>query len=211
MIKQNKFKINISFLITVIPLIIGLILWNKLPDRIATSFGMNGNATGYSSKLFAVLGLPLILLALNFVCIFATSADPKVKNINKALFSIIISIVPASSVVCATAIYSNALGYNLNVGNIIPVLIGIMFIILGFALPKCKQNYTIGIKLPWTLHDENNWDRTHHLAGKLWVIGGTIMIISGILKWEILFISIILILVIIPTIYSYVLYRIKSK
>ena len=85
MIKQNKFKIIISFLITVIPLIIGLILWNKLPDRIATSFGMNGNATGYSSKLFAVLGLPLILLALNFVCIFATSADPKVKNINKAL------------------------------------------------------------------------------------------------------------------------------
>lgn len=211
MIKQNRLKIIVSFLITAIPLIVGLILWNKLPDKIATNFDWNGNVSGYSSKMFTVLGLPLILITANFVCIIATSADPKIKNISKGLFSVIISIIPVCSLFCSMAIYTYALGYDFNMKNITSVMLGVMFVVLGFVLPKCKQNYTVGIKLPWTLHDESNWNSTHHLAGHLWIAGGIIMIIAGILKLEILYISIVLILAIIPTVYSYVLYRRKSK
>ena len=211
MIKHNKIKIVISSIITLLPMIFGFLVWNRLPESIATSFGWNGEITGYSSKMFAVVGLPAILTFVNWVCIIATSADPRRKNIDNKIFSIIISIVPVCSLICGVCIYGNALGYKVNVENIMPVFVGVIILVLGFILPKCKQNYTVGIKLPWTLHDEENWDKTHKLAGKLWIIGGIVMTIAGLLDFTILFMIIIFAIVIIPIIYSYLLYRNKRS
>ena len=210
MLKQNKYKIIISSIITLLPTLLGFAIWNRLPENIATSFGWNGEITGYSSKLFAVVGLPAILTFVNLICIIATSADPRRKNINNKVFSIVLSIVPVCSLLCGICIYANALGYKISVESIMPVFMGVLFLVLGFILPKCKQNYTIGIKLPWTLHDEKNWDKTHKLAGKLWIYGGIIMVVSGLFNLTFLFMAIIFALVIIPTVYSYLLYR-KQK
>ena len=207
MIKQNKYKIIVSSLVTILPLFIGLILWNKLPDKIVTSFGWYGEANGYNSKAFAVFGLPLILLLVNLICIIATSADPRRKNISNGMFSLVISIVPICSVICGVCIYGNAMGYVLKVENIMSIFIGVLFIVLGFILPRCKQNYTIGIKLPWTLHDEDNWNKTHKLAGKVWIIGGVVMVFVGLLQSKVLFFSVIAALVLIPTVYSFLLYK----
>ena len=210
MIKQNKYKMIISAIITLLPMIFGFIVWDRLPENIATSFGWNGEVTGYNSKMFAVVGLPAILTFVNLICIIATSADPRRKNISNKMFSTVISIVPVCSLLCGACIYGNALGYKVNVENIMPVFMGVLFLVLGFILPKCKQNYTIGIKLPWTLHDEENWDKTHKLAGKIWICGGIIMIVSGLFNLTFIFVTIIFALVIIPTVYSYLLYR-KQK
>ncbi len=210
MIKHNKFKIIISSIITLLPMIFGFIVWDKLPESIATSFGRNGDVTGYSSKMFAVVGLPAILTFVNLICIIATSADPRRNNIDNKIISVVIGIVPVCSLLCGVCIYGNALGYKVNVENIMPVFAGGIILVLGFILPKCKQNYTVGIKLPWTLHDEENWDKTHKLAGKLWIIGGIVMTIAGLLDFKILFMIIIFAIVIIPTVYSYLLYKSKK-
>ena len=210
MIKQNKYKMIISAIITLLPMIFGFIVWDRLPENIATSFGWNGGITGYSSKMFAVVGLPVMLTFVNLICIIATNADPRRKNISSKMFSVVISIVPVCSLLCGACIYGNALGYKVSVESIMPVFMGILFFVLGFILPKCKQNYTIGIKLPWTLHDEENWNKTHKLAGKLWICGGIIMIVSGLFNLTFIFMTIIFALVIIPTVYSYLLYR-KQK
>ena len=207
MIKHNKYKIIVSSLVTILPLFIGLILWNKLPDKIVTSFGWYGEANGYISRAFAVFGLPLILLLVNLICIIATSADPRRKNISNGMFSLVISIVPICSVICGVCIYGNAMGYVLKVENIMSIFIGVLFIVLGFILPRCKQNYTIGIKLPWTLHDEDNWNKTHKLAGKVWIIGGVVMVFVGLLQSKVMFFSVIAALVLIPTVYSFLLYK----
>ena len=82
MIKQNKYKIVISSIITLLPMFFGFLVWNRLPENIATSFGWNGEVTGYNSKIFAVVGLPAILTFVNLICIIATSADPRRKNIS---------------------------------------------------------------------------------------------------------------------------------
>ena len=210
MIKKNKLKIFISSVITLFPMLLGFIVWDRLPENIATSFGWNGEITGYSSKMFAVVGLPAILTIVNLICIIATNADPRRKNISNKMFTAVISIVPVCSLLCGICIYANALGYKISVESIMPVFMGILFFVLGFILPKCKQNYTIGIKLPWTLHDEENWNKTHKLAGKLWICGGIIMIVSGLFNLTFIFVTIIFALVIIPTVYSYLLYR-KQK
>ena len=82
--------------------------------------------------------------------------------------------------------------------------------VIGNYLPKCKQNYTLGIKLPWTLDDEENWNRTHRFAGFLWVVGGVLIAINAFLEWEWLFLVVVFAMVLIPAIYSYLYYK-KQK
>ena len=72
MLKKNKLKVIISSIAILLPMIFGLVMWNKLPDTMTTHWGADGNADGFSGKVFAVFGLPVIILVLHFVCLLFT-------------------------------------------------------------------------------------------------------------------------------------------
>ena len=101
--------------------------------------------------------------------------------------------------------YAAALGREVRIEMVMPLLMGAIFIIIGNYLPKCGQNYTIGIKIPWTLHSEENWNRTHRFAGPVWVVGGLVMMLSGFLGENRIMIAAALVMVLAPTAYSYLL------
>lgn len=214
MIKNNKLKIAISSLVTVLPIIAGLIFWDRLPDKIATHWSLDGTPDGFSSKALAVFGMPLILLAIFWVGIIVTALDPKNKNQNSKAFTTTLFIVPVISCVANSVIYATALGKSINMSMIAFLLVGFIFTLVGNYLPKCKQNYTIGIKISWTLENEENWNATHRLAGRLWFISGIIIMICAFLPKSFIIsyiiIAVMLIMTVIPIIYSYVFYKKKS-
>ena len=183
MMKANKKTLIITSIVTILPVLIGIICWNRLPDVMATHFGFNNEANGFSSKAFAVFGLPLILLAVLWVGAFVTAHDPKRQNISPKMFSLMLWIAPVISLVAATTIYPVNLGYELDIAFFSELLVGLMFIIIGNYLPKARQNYTIGIKIPWTLANEENWNRTHRLAGYLWMICGILIVVIGVTRF----------------------------
>ena len=204
MLKANRKTLIIASIVTILPVLIGIICWDRLPDVMATHFGMNNEANGFSSKAFAVFGLPLVLLAVLWVGAFVTAHDPKRQNISLKMFSLMLWIVPAISLVAAATVYPVNLGYELDITFISELLLGLMFTIIGNYLPKARQNYTIGIKIPWTLANEENWNRTHRLAGYLWMACGILMIIMCLTRfvpfeW---LIGLFLIMVLVPCIYS---------
>ena len=207
MLKKNKGTLILTSILTILPILAGLILWNKLPDQIATHWSASGEANGWSSKSFAVFGLPAFLLLMHWVCVFATLSDPRRRNISYKLFRVVIWLIPILSLLCNGAVYAAALGANVRFDMIVMPLLGVLFIVIGNYLPKCKQSYTMGIKLPWTLHDEENWNRTHRLAGKVWVIGGAAILLTIPFQANMLLPFIVAIMVLIPTVYSYVYYR----
>lgn len=214
MMKENKKKLILTSIIIILPILVGLILWNKLPDKLPTRWNAEGVVIGWSSKAFAVFGLPGFLFAVHWVCVLASSADPKKQNIEGKVLNIVFWICPIISVLGAILIYGTALGMEFKVDKIMLALMGIMFIVIGNYLPKCKQSYTVGIKLPWTLSDEENWNRTHRLGGKLWVASGFIMILCMFLPTIAMSVVLIIILfsaIIVPTVYSYRLYKRKSE
>ena len=176
--KKYKTTIIITTLITLLPIVIGLFLWNKLPDTLATHWGSDGTANGWSSKTFSVFGMPLILTAIHVLCLFVTLNDPKKKNIHKKPMALIFWLVPVISLLANCSTYLIALGVDFSIEIFISALIGVFFIVLGNYMPKLQQNYTIGIKLPWTLNSEENWNRTHRLGGKLYIVMGIAMIPS---------------------------------
>ena len=212
MMKANKKTLIITSIVTILPVLIGIICWNRLPDVMATHFGFNNEANGFSSKAFAVFGLPLILLAVLWVGAFVTAHDPKRQNISPKMFSLMLWIAPVISLVAAATIYPVNLGYELDIAFFSELLLGLMFIIIGNYLPKARQNYTIGIKIPWTLANEENWNRTHRLAGYLWMLCGILMIIISLTRfvpaeW---LVGIFLIMVLVPCIYSFWLHAKKA-
>ena len=210
MIKKNLPKLIITSLIILIPIVIGLILWDKLPDQVPVHWNMSGEVDDYATKTQAVFLMPLVLVAFQWICVLGTSLDPKKQNINDKMFTLVLWIIPIISLLCNSMVYATALGHKVSVEIIMPLFMGALFVIIGNYFPKCKQSYTVGIKIPWTLDDEENWNKTHRLAGFLWVIGGVVIMATAFLGAFWLFFVVLIPMVIVPTVYSYLLYK-KNK
>ena len=205
---KSKKTLIITSLICLLPMLVGALVYSRLPEQVATHFDLQGNPDGWSSRAFAVFGLPGILLAVNLLIPVALRADPKHKNMSGALVNIVIWTVPVVSLLCSGLTLGRALGYDLRIEVVLPVFMGVLFILIGNYLPKTKQSYTMGIKLPWTLASEENWNRTHRLAGFLWVLGGVYFIVMSFIGWSLAaFLIPIAVMVLVPTVYSYLLYR----
>lgn len=211
MIKKNLPKLIITSLITLIPILIGLVLWDKLPDQVPVHWDINGEVDDYATKTQAVFLMPLVLVAFHWICAFGTSLDPKKHNINDKMFTLVLWIIPVISLLCNSMVFATALGHKVNVEIIMPLFFGALFIVIGNYFPKCKQSYTVGIKIPWTLNDEENWNKTHRMAGFLWVIGGIIIMATAFLGSFWLFFVVLIPMVVVPFVYSYVLYKKKNK
>ncbi len=207
MIKKNLKVLIITSIVILLPILAGLILWNQLPEQIPSHWNASGEIDGWSSKVFSVFGMPLILLAAQWLCVLGSAADPKKENHPQKVLHLVLWIIPVLSVLLHVITYSVALGKEVRVEVVLPVFIGIIFAIIGNYMPKCKQNYTIGIKIPWTLNSEENWNRTHRFAGRLWMVCGLMIILTGFFGGFWVFLPIVLLMVIAPFVYSYVLYR----
>lgn len=207
MIKRNKGMLILTSIVILIPMLVGLLLWSKLPEQIPSHWNINGEVDGWSSKAFVVFAIPAIMLGFHWICVLASSLDPKSKGYHSKMVLLVLWIIPVISLVLCSLVYTAALGYSLNVQIIMPLLVGLMFIIVGNLLPKCRQSYTLGIKLPWTLASEENWNKTHRFSGKVWVIGGVVTMATAFLGSFWILLGVLGLMVIIPTVYSYMHYR----
>ena len=206
MIKKYKFMITLTSFLIICPVFAGIFFWDRLPEQVATHFGTGNIPNGWSSRPFAVFGIPLMLLAIHFLCIFATAFDPRKQNISRKLFHCVVWLVPLVSLIVMASVYGYALGMTIDIGMWVNLIVGAVFIVLGNYMPKCGQNYTIGIKLPWTLESEENWNRTHRLAGCLWILTGFVFLINAFFQ-NVWVTAASLAVTLIPVGYSFVLYR----
>ena len=207
MIKKNWKFLLITSLMLLLPIVAGLLLWNQLPDQMPTHWNAAGEVDSWSSKPFAVFGLPALMLVIHWVCVLGTQADPKKDNHSTKILHLVLWICPVLSIFLHAVTYAAALGKEVRMEMIMPILIGVVLTVVGNYLPKCKQNYTIGIKIPWTLNNEENWNKTHRFAGILWVICGLAIMLTGFIGSGLLFLPISLLMVLAPVIYSYLLHR----
>ncbi len=213
MIKNNKLTLVLSSLAILLPIPVGMILMNKLPEQIPIHWNIYGEADGYSGKAVFIFVLPLLMLALQWLCVFVTEKDKKNKNQSPKMQKIVLWICPVLLWVLSGAIYCAALGKQFNMLTVVYLLLGLMFCVIGNYLPKCKQNHTLGIKIKWTLENEENWNKTHRIGGILWFVSGLVMMVAAFLPQKIsipVMAAVIAVAVIVPVVYSYGIYR-KSK
>lgn len=209
--KINLFKISI--IMYIIPFLLGAVFYSKLPDLLPVHFDINGNPDSFKNKNFALFLIPSFVLLIEIFAYFMSKKDPRQKYQGNKIMNIILIFMPLLMTGIITYIICYSLGFKYDISKIVNVIISILFIMLGNYFPKTKRNYTIGFRTPWNLASDENWNKTHKMTGKLWVVCGIIMllftllsqhnfyIINGIMLW---------IMVVVPMIYSYLIYKKES-
>lgn len=200
--------------IVLLPVIYLAIIWNKLPDRVPMHWSIGGEVDRYGSRTELLLISILLPMVLYILLLVVPQIDPK-KNLNKMgnkyqffrlIFTALISGLSLFILYAAKSETAKP--------QYIVLIIGVSYAILGNYFQTIKPNYFIGIRTPWTLENEAVWRTTHRLAGILWFIGGIIVVLLCLLLEPTpVFVSFLIVtglLVIIPMVYSYVLFR-RSK
>lgn len=188
-------------LLAVVP---GLVCYNRLPDSMPIHFDMNNQPDNYAPKAFVIFGMPILMCILQTICcIFAINKEDekiseKVKFICRLIIPIITIMLEILTIMFSLEIYKN-------IGTIILCFVGLMFIIIGNYMPKCRRNAVFGIKIPSTLNSDEVWDKTHRLAGWLWVLAGIAIIPLAFNQMFLISLIVIALSVLIPVIYSIVI------
>lgn len=192
MLKKYKWSLLFSSLVLLLPGAIWLFCENRLPD------GSSG------SRAFGA-GLSLIFLAFQWLCILLVLKDPKNREQNPKVLQLAFWILPMVSIGIQAMIMS-ASADSEKAPRLVFVLLGLLFSAFGLILPFCRPNRTIGIRVCWTLADEDNWNATHMFGGRIFLAGGILMLLSAALPLRLtvavcsvcLFLSVVL-----PILYSY--------
>lgn len=203
-------------LLIIAPFIYGALIFPQLPSKIPTHFNIEGKADAWGGPSSIFIGPGIMGAVSIFIYVLMSnlkSFDPKkYDEANDTLYNnFAILTVAFLSALSTIIIYSSTHADELNVGKLILPLVGLSFAGLGWYMPKFKQNYFVGFKLPWTLENETNWDETHKVAGKLWIYGGLFQaVVTFILPMKfgmIAFMLAVAIMVIIPSVFSYRLFK----
>ena len=211
--QEHKLLLIITSTVILLQMVVGVLIWNRLPGQIATHFDFHNEPNGWSSRAFTVFGMPLVMLALHWVCLLVScSPNHQMKNYNGKIKYLILLIIPASSLLVMVSCYGYALGAQFNVGRVTLVFVGVIFAVTGNYMPKIRRNYTTGIKLPWTMASDENWNKTHRMAAPVWVICGLLLIVFGLIgyvAWPAF--AAIALMILLPTAYSFALHLKMKK
>ena len=210
MIRKHKKLLILTSLLTLLPIPVGLLLWSRFPETMTVHWGITGQADGYASPNLVVFGLPLLMLAFHWLCVFFTARDKGNQGRNQKMFRLVLWILPIISNLSLLGLYAFALDIEFSpvAWTVIPM--GLLFAVIGNYLPKTRMNSTMGIKVPWAYSSEANWNATHRFAGKLWMAGGLLIALGGLLPhlWAITIMVVLLVaLCVIPIVYSYRFYK----
>ena len=206
--KKHVFPLSI----TVLTLVAWLIALPHLPATMPIHWGANGEADGFATKINAMILTVGIMVLIYFIIAFVPRIDPRKENYKyfSKTYNILLNAVLLLFFFVNMSTILQGLGYNVPMSYIAPIMAGLVFIIIGNYLQRVRSNYFMGIRTPWTLSNETVWKKTHRLSGKLFFIGGLLILISAFLpdgyKSVIMWGSIVL-CVAIPYLYSYLAYK----
>lgn len=186
--------------------------WPQLPDRLPIHWNIHGEVDGWGNKFMGLLFVPLIVLGIYVLMVVLPWFDPGKANYQsfQRVYGIIrIAIVAYMSAVYGAMLYA-AFGHKLNMTSVILPLVGILFIVLGNFLSKIRPNWFVGVRTPWTLSSQLSWDKTHRLAGRLFIVMGFLFVPVALLQttWSLVAVLICDGLCLIwIVIYSYLVFR----
>ena len=198
--------------IVLLPFIYLAYIWNSLPEQVPMHWNLKGEIDDWGSK-YSLIGLAFLLPVFTYVLMLVIpKIDPKksMESMGGKYNQFKFILVAFMSFVVLVVMYIS-INQKLSNPNMIVILVGTLFVFMGNYFKVIKQNYFIGIKTPWTLENEEVWKLTHLLAGKMWVIGGIIIVICSLILPENInfyfLISITAVISIVPIVYSYLIYK----
>jgi uncharacterized membrane protein len=205
-----------SWLVIAITAVASIYFYRHFPEKVITHWNYAGVPDGWSSRAFGAFFFPALLLAIYLLFLWLPLFDPKKERY--AEFAGVYSIFKNIIVFFLSLIYFiaslNNLGYAIDIGIFVSSAVGLLFVVIGNYFGKIKPNWFIGIRTPWTLSSEFVWNKTHRFGGKVFILGGLIMIFTGFapLAWRLPLVVVDVVMLSLGTmVYSYFIYKKKKK
>ena len=210
MIKKNLKTLIITGLIILLPIVFVLIKWNTIPDTIPIHFNVSGEVDQYGNKSVLIIA-PIIIFLLQWVGVVDAHFKNKKSPLKQPYVKVISWVCASVSFAISIMMYNAAIGKLMTAHRTLPIIIGVLFVIMGNLMPKFQKNKFVGLRVKWTLADSDIWFKTHRLCSRIAVVTGfTTMILGAFENAAITFpimCGLVIITVLIPTVYSYVLYK----
>jgi uncharacterized membrane protein len=186
--------------------------WPQLPERLPIHWNIHGEVDGWGNKFMGVLFMPLVVLGMYLLMLLLPLVDPgkaNYQNFQKVYGIIRIVFVAYMAAIYAATLFA-AFGHSINMTSVILPLVGVLFIVLGNFLGKIRPNWFVGVRTPWTLSSQLSWDKTHRLAGWLFIVMGLLFFPVALIQttWSLITMLVIdVVFVGWMVVYSYVVYR----
>lgn len=197
MTKKNKIMLLISSVAIVIPSVLALILHELVEPKIAGAWHFSWI-------------MPVILVAVHVLLHLITFRENELIGQSEKIVNITYWMIPVLSFYVSALFMMLSFGLSNVIGIAFSVIFGTMFIFIGNYMPKAKQNRTFGVKIKWTLANDENWAATHRVAAKTWVITGAVVLLGAFFPEEFALAIMLLAIipaVFVPVIYSYCFYK----
>lgn len=206
--KPIRYAIILLLLVTVA---MTFITYPHLPDAVASHWNAAGEVDGYLPKTSGLALIPLLAVGLSALFILLPRIDPLRKNYRKFQDYYDGFILVMALFLCAIQlqIILWGLGIPVSPNLTMPLMMGALFIYVGFLLEHAEPNWFVGIRTPWTLSSEQVWRRTHTIGGRLFKVAGVISligIVGGGYAWMFILVPVIAVSVY-TVVYSYLEFR----
>jgi uncharacterized membrane protein len=191
----------------------GLAAWfyPLLPDPMPIHWNAAGEADDWTPKPWGVIILPLVTLGLWVLFAVLPLISPKGFRLDAArrAYDIIWFVMILFMGAVQLMTYLEALGRGgPGVEQIIPLMTGGLFILIGNYLSKFPRNFFVGIRTPWTLASDEVWNRTHRLGGWVFILAGLVLAAAAFFPGAMpVFIVVVVVAALVPVLYSLWLYR----
>jgi len=170
----------IPLVLIVIAVIVSIVAYPNLPDRVPTHWNGAGEVNGWSSRLWGAWMLPLIMALVWLILRAVPHIDPRKANYAKfqGMYDWLVILVIAFMLAIHVVIILAATGSPIEIHKVMLPSVGVFIAALGFLLPRVHPNWFVGIRTPWTLTSDLSWERTHKIAGPLFISLGVLIVAS---------------------------------
>lgn len=205
-----------AFCVIIISLMAGLFFYQNFPAQVPSHWNIKGEVDGYSGPFMAAFMLPLMMIGLYIMFIFLPWLDPKKDQYASfaSTYHKFKDLIIAFLAILFFMTGLNGLGYQINIGFYTPLMIGALFIIIGFLLERVKMNWFMGIRTPWTMSSDTVWEKTHKLSSRILAVAGIMIAATALVPVKfrlVLFILAVALIVFSLPLYSYILYVREKK
>lgn len=214
---KSSFKTEwLSISLIILSFALGLYFYQNFPAQVPTHWNIQGQADGYSSALFGAFLLPVMMIAMYLMFLVLPYFDPKKEQYASfaATYHHFKELMLVFLCILFVLTGLSGLGYRIDIGFWVPLLIGGLFVLIGAMMEKVKMNWFMGIRTPWTMSSEEIWNKTHKLSSKILMLSGLLIAATVLVpptgKIALFLIAIALVIITLP-LYSYILFWREEK
>jgi len=216
MIDRQTIKKGLLWSVLIVAVMFALSLWasGRLPAgaQIPVHFGPDGTPDRYGGRFEGLYLMPLVAMGIALLFAVLPRIEPRRTNLlqsGKAFLAIWAVLLLFLGGIHASIVFT-AVGWKVNVSFIAFGLVAVMYLVIGNFLPKVRSNFLMGVRTPWTLTSELSWNKTHRLAGTLFMVLGALMLVGAFVRPSVMLWLVIggpIAITVISVLYSYFVWR----